>query len=271
MATYAIGDVQGCYDELLRLLDHIRFDDSSDQLWFLGDLVNRGPSNLDTLMFVNQLADSAKIVLGNHDLHLLAIVFGGHQSTKSDTFDDVLSSADCDRLCHWLRALPLLVENETHVMTHAGIPHTWNLDDARRYAQIVEEAIRGEEYVHFFRDMYGNLPSVLTPNLKGMDRLRVLTNYFTRMRFIAPDGNLEFQHKLTLDTAPKGFKAWFEYPTKINKHIVFGHWAALNGVTNNATILATDTGCVWGRGLSAIRLEDNCRFMWRDNTLITRK
>lgn len=271
MATYAIGDVQGCYDDLRRLLDHIHFEASSDQLWFLGDLVNRGPNNLDTLKFVYQLEDRAKIVLGNHDLHLLAIVFGGHRSMESDTFDDVLSSADCDHLCHWLRSLPLLIENETHVMTHAGIPHTWILDDARRYAQIVEGAIRGDEYVHFFRNMYGNLPSVLTSDQNGMDQLRVLTNYFTRMRFVAADGTLEFQHKLTLDTAPKGFKAWFEYPTKITKRILFGHWAALDGVTNNENIVATDTGCVWGRGLSAVRLEDNCRFMWRDDTLITNK
>ena len=271
MATYTIGDIQGCFDDLCRLLEYLQYDDTSDELWFVGDLINRGPNNLDTLLFVQGLGDNAKVVLGNHDLHLLAIVFGGHRSMDSDTFSDVLGSSHREELCHWLRSLPLLVESENHVMTHAGIPHTWNIEDARRYARTVEDTINGNEYKYFFEHMYGNHPPNLTPGLLEMDRLRVLTNYFTRMRFVSPDGTLEFKHKLTLDTAPEGYRAWFQYPTKVPKTIVFGHWAALNGVTNDERMLATDTGCVWGRGLTAIRLEDHCRSMWRDNTIITAK
>ena len=271
MTTYAIGDIQGCYDDLVQLLNHSDYDEASDELWIVGDLINRGPKNLETLRFVRQLGDKAKVVLGNHDLHFLAIVFGGHNLMASDTFADVLDSPDCEELSHWMRRLPLLVESVSHVMTHAGIPHIWDLETTREYARTVQKAIASDCYDYFFKNMYGNFPQELSADLDAMDRLRILTNYFTRMRFIAQDGILDFKHKLTLDTAPVGFKAWFEYPSQVSKTIVFGHWAALNGITNREQALATDTGCVWGRGLTAIRLEDRYRFTWRANNLYVQK
>ncbi|MYD44173.1 MAG: symmetrical bis(5'-nucleosyl)-tetraphosphatase [Gammaproteobacteria bacterium] len=262
--TYAIGDVQGCYEPLRELLAGIPYDASVDRLWFVGDLVNRGPQNLETLSFVKALGPRATTVLGNHDLHMLAIVFGGKSLQHGDTFQDVLESARCEELAHWLRSLPLLSQHEAWVMVHAGIPHIWTVPQAFAYAQEVEDVIAGPRYVDYFERMYGKYPAVWDDSLEGMDRWRIITNYLTRMRFIAADGQLEFAHKTTLDTAPPGFKGWFEYTLPRAETIVFGHWAALEGEVPNAGYVATDTGCVWGRGLTAARLEDGCRFQWLD-------
>lgn len=260
MATYAIGDIQGCYDELRRLLDQIGFDRSVDHLWFVGDLINRGPQNLETLRFVRSLGHNAVTVLGNHDLHFLAVVFGGHSPTASDTFDDVIDAGDCEELCHWLRSLPLLHENRTYVMTHAGIPHVWDLPTARSCASEIESTLRGPSYVSFFEQMYGNHPNVWTEALEGMDRTRLITNYFTRMRLIREDGALEFSHKGQLEDAPREYNAWFHYTTQIPKRQIFGHWASLEGETGVDGIDAIDTGAVWGRSLTALRLDDHVRF-----------
>ena len=260
MAVYAIGDIQGCYRELRALLDLVSFDPAIDTLWFTGDLVNRGPQNVETLRFVRTLGESAITVQGNHDLHLLAIVFGGHKLQASDTFHDVLSAPDCEELCHWLRQLPLMHVDREHVLVHAGIPHIWSSREAQRYAREVEETIRGPDYCDFFQQMYGNHPTVWRDDLKGWGRLRIITNYFTRMRFIDSDGKLDFSTKTTIVDAPQGYKEWFNYDSLLMQPIVFGHWAAIDGFTGVENALAIDTGCVWGRELTAIRIDDHTRF-----------
>lgn len=265
--TYAIGDIQGCYDPLRELIDALPYDANNDRLWFVGDLVNRGPKNLETLEYVRSLGSKATVVLGNHDLHLLAIVFGGKNPQKNDTFQDVLESPKCDELCHWLRHQPLIHCEADKVMVHAGIPHIWTVEKALEYAQEVEHTLRGAYYASYFEQMYGRFPDQWHPDLSGMDRLRIITNYLTRMRFIATDGHLEFAHKEGLATCPEGFKGWFEYPRPDSQNIVFGHWAALEGKTSDPQAIATDTGCVWGRELTAVRLEDNKLFQWSNVTV----
>lgn len=265
--TYAIGDIQGCYDPLMDLVDALPFDPAVDKLWFVGDLVNRGPHNLKTLEYVRDLGSKAVVVLGNHDLHLLAIVFGGKKPQRSDTFHDVLESPKCEDLSHWLRNQPLIHQSDDWVMVHAGLPHIWTVEQSFDYAYEVENTIRGENYVSYFEQMYGKYPDKWEASLNGMDRLRIITNYLTRMRFIAADGQLEFAHKEGLKTTPTGFKGWFEFPRPDKQNIVFGHWAALEGETNNPHAVATDTGCVWGRELTAFRLEDGVCYQWSQGTV----
>ena len=271
MSIYALGDIQGCYGELLDLLELIDFDKESDELWFTGDLVNRGPHNVETLRFVRELGDRAKTVLGNHDLHLLAIHFGGHSPGRGDTFADVLDAHDCDDLCHWLRSLPLLYHAENTVLVHAGIPHIWSLEESQALAHEVETAMRGADYGSFFREMYGNRPARWAEELAGIDRLRIITNYLTRMRFIAADGAMDFTAKTTIQDAPSGFKEWFNHRSQVRQPIVFGHWAAIDGITNVKNAIGTDTGCVWGRQLTAVRIGDHKRFSVpaRDSSAVT--
>ena len=262
MATYVVGDIQGCFRSLKRLLHRIGFDRSRDALWCVGDLVNRGPGNLATLRFVRDLGERATCVLGNHDLHLLAIVFGGHKHRPSDTMEDVLNAPDCMELAHWLRGLPLLVRDGDVVMVHAGIPHVWDLDTAQARAGEVEEAIRGKDYAGFFERMYGDIPDVWDDGLAGMERLRAITNYLTRMRFVDPAGRMDFDFKGVPTEVPPGgdFAPWFRHPTKVRGRLVFGHWAALDGDTAGSDLIGLDTGCVWGRTLTAYRLEGGERF-----------
>ena len=269
MATYAVGDVQGCYAQLCQLLDKVAFS-SADTLWLAGDLVNRGPNSLDVLRLVRSLGERVVCVLGNHDLHLLAIYFGGHKSHRGDTFDDVLGAPDMPEIGQWYLQQPLIVVEPKlgYVMTHAGIPHIWNLAQAQALAQEVHETLRYGDYVGYFRDLYGNEPNCWRDDLQGMDRLRLITNYFTRMRLIRADGRLEFKHKGRPENLPEGYKPWFDsdglgiekpdFDSKLtNKpvRILFGHWAALEGLTNNPTVEALDTGCVWGRALTALCLD----------------
>lgn len=259
MATYAIGDIQGCYDELMELLDLIHFSDS-DQLWFAGDLVNRGRQSIEVLRFVAGLKDRAQCVLGNHDLHLLALHFGTTRDKRNSTLQQVLLAPDRDELMEWLRHRPLLIENDAlgYVMTHAGIPHIWSLGKARKRAIEVETVLQSDDAREFFNHMYGNKPDIWNNNLDGWARLRVITNYFTRMRFIAPNGQLEFHGNGEPDTAPKGFLPWYNVrrPSSFPRHQIFGHWAALMGHTGKPEFIALDTGCVWGYNLRAMRLED---------------
>ena len=243
------------------------FDRKHDRLWFVGDLVNRGPQNLATLRFVKHLGEQAVVVLGNHDLHLLAIVFGGKAVLKGDTFQDVLDDPSCEELCHWLRKLPFIHIQDQWALVHAGIPHIWSIAQAVTYAKEVEHVVGGTTYRPYFEQMYGRYPDIWEPNLEGMDRLRIITNYLTRMRFIDEHGRLEFAHKTTLDTAPAGFKGWFEWHPPYEHTIVFGHWAALEGVVDRPNVVPTDTGCVWGRALTAVRLEDHETFQWVDGAL----
>ena len=247
------------------------FEHSADELWFVGDLINRGPKNLETLNFVRDLGSKAQIVLGNHDLHLLAIVFGGHKVLSGDTFEDVIAADESDELAEWLRSLPLLVERDGWVMVHAGIPHVWNLEQARRYASEVEDVMQRGDFKSFFKQMYGNDPSKWDESLAGMDRWRLIINYFTRLRLIAPDGTIDFSHKGKIEDAPRGVQPWFTLQPRLTEKVVFGHWAAIDGLTGSRQFVGTDTGCVWGRGLTAVRLEDQHRFTWIDGKLIKTK
>jgi len=258
MATYAIGDIQGCYRSLKQLLNKVRFN-SQDQLWLCGDLVNRGPQSLDVLRFISDLGTRAQVVLGNHDLHLLAIHYGATDRNPGKTLEPVLAAADRNELMNWLQFQPLLVDSEElcAVMTHAGIPHIWSLAKAKACAQEVETALRSAHAKDFFAAMYGNVPATWSDTLAGTDRLRTITNYFTRMRFIAADGRLDFDANGDPKSAPQGYVPWFEHrrPDPIPRRIVSGHWAAL-GLYEDQQVSALDTGCVWGNQLTAKRLED---------------
>jgi len=263
---YAIGDVQGCYDALQRLLDEIDFNEHSDRLWFVGDLVNRGPQSLEVLRFVKQLPRPARITLGNHDLHLLNLIFINRKSsTEEDTLQAILAADDCDELGHWLRQQSLLYHDAdlNAVMSHAGIAPMWNLSQAKALALELESALAGDTYLDFLSHMYGNTPDRWSPELAGMARLRVICNYFTRMRFCRIDGSLALDYKKGLAHAPADLYPWYALPNRkdINADIIFGHWAALDGACPNPTIHAIDTGCVWGRTLTALCLQSKQRIM----------
>lgn len=271
MAVYAIGDVQGCLKTLQALLKKINFKPEDDQLWFCGDLVNRGPDSLATLRFVKSLQDTSKkgktsavVTLGNHDLHLLAVAFGATNERKSDTLTPILRAPDRDDLLDWLIQQPLFHQDKKlgFCMTHAGIPPQWSIAETRNYSREVEEKLTSPKARKFFQHMYGNTPDKWDENLKSWERLRLITNYLTRMRFCTPKGKLDFNSKGLLEDCPKGYIPWFESP-KRNKdklHILFGHWAALQGKCSNPNIYALDTGCVWGKQLSAFRLDDKTWF-----------
>lgn len=263
MTVYAIGDVQGCYDSLMRLLEHIQFDEARDELWFVGDLVNRGPNSLGVLRFVRGLGERAVTVLGNHDLHLLA-VHHGERARRKDTFGEVLGAPDCDELMAWLAARPVMHVDDAlgFVMVHAGIPAFWSLDSACLRARELESVLRGGERHAFYRTMYGNRPSVWRDGLRGADRLRFITNAFTRMRVLDDHDALDLEYKDGAANVPAGLRPWFvDYRGKALTHqIVFGHWAALDGHCDVAGIHALDTGCVWGGKLSALRLVGQERF-----------
>lgn len=258
-STYLVGDIQGCFESLQALLAEVGFGDA-DRLWCVGDLVNRGPDSLAVLRFARDLGDRFACVLGNHDLHFLAMVYGGHPHRATDTMESLLAAPDCLELAEWLRRLPLLIEARDRVVVHAGIPHLWTIGMARECAREVEGVIRGPGHEEFFRAMYGNEPALWRNDLEGMDRYRATVNYFTRMRLVDGEGRLEFGHKGTLDDLPPGYAPWFSYPTRIAGTVYFGHWAALDGATGQARIIGLDTGCVWGRTMSAVRLEDGAMF-----------
>ncbi len=258
MAVYAIGDIQGCYDPLRRLLDKLKYDPGQDKVWFTGDLVNRGPKSLKVLRFVRSLGDGAVAVLGNHDLHLLAVSEFPDRLRSKDTLDNILGAADRDELLDWLRHLPLLHHDKElgFTMVHAGLSPQWDLKTARKAAGELEEILQGPQSRKFLKGMYGNTPAEWSPDLSKMDRLRYITNCFTRMRFCDRKGRLE----LTFKGRPKGknwkYVPWFRVPRRANRklRIVFGHWSTLGPVTDKR-IYPLDTGCVWGGCLSAVRLD----------------
>jgi bis(5'-nucleosyl)-tetraphosphatase (symmetrical) len=265
MSVYAIGDVQGCYDSLRRLLDLIRFDAAADHLWFVGDLVNRGPASLETLRFVSGLGDRAVSVLGNHDLHLLAVAAGQRAPKTGDTLADVLAAPDRDALLDWLRRRPLLHVDEAlgFAIVHAGIPHIWNFDAALARAREIERFLAGDSYAELLSAMYGNNPACWSDELSGMQRMRSIINYFTRMRLIDAVGGLELKYDGPLvGKLPKGYRAWFDFYRNEGPHLplIFGHWAAINGQCGVDGMYAMDTGCVWGNRLTALRLSDRERF-----------
>ncbi len=259
MSTYAIGDIQGCYDELQQLLEKIHFDPAHDRLWFTGDLVNRGPKSLETLRFVKGLGDRAITVLGNHDLHLLAVWQNMHKHfSTNDSLAPILKAADHEELLEWLRQRPLMhYEAELgYAMLHAGLPPQWDRDEALARAAEVEEVLRGDRFHEFLHHMYGNKPHHWSDSLKGWERLRFIVNCFTRMRFVREDGKLEFKHKGEVDDRPEGYRPWFELEQRASRGqpLVVGHWSAL-GLCQQNNVNAIDTGCLWGGSLTALRLE----------------
>jgi bis(5'-nucleosyl)-tetraphosphatase (symmetrical) len=262
--NYAIGDVQGCFEVLQRLLEYIEFDASKDHLWFAGDLVNRGPQSLETLRFVKNLGARQHLVLGNHDLHLLAVAQGAHPGWKEDTFSDILTAPDREELITWLSQQPLLYHDEAlgFTMVHAGLASAWDLPTAKKAAKEVECILQSHAASEFVRHMYGNQPEQWDERLQGWDRWRCITNYFTRLRFCHPDGRLALENKGMLDAPFPDLLPWFEVKPRANADlkIIFGHWAALGGITTTPNTYALDTGCVWGYKLTAMRLEDEKRF-----------
>jgi bis(5'-nucleosyl)-tetraphosphatase (symmetrical) len=265
MSTYAIGDIQGCYESLQCLLEKISFNPQQDRLWLVGDLINRGPDSLATLRFLYSLRDSIEFVLGNHDLHFLAVAQGLRKQSQSDTVTTLLNAPDKQQLVNWLRQGKLL-HTDTQLgftMVHAGIPPQWTLQQAAAHAREVESALQSRYSQELLSQMYGNSPNRWKNKLIGMERLRLITNYFTRMRFCTLEGDLELETKDNVFAAPVGYAPWFthaERKTRDNQ-IVFGHWAALEGraLSNNVptpNVYALDTGCVWGGALTAMRLDD---------------
>ena len=257
MAIYAIGDVQGCFAELQALLAKLAFDPSRDRLWFTGDLVNRGPQSLATLRFIRALGDAAITVLGNHDLHLLAVAHGISHTKHRDTFGDVLDAPDREELLDWLRRQPLFHHEDGFYLIHAGLPPQWSLEAAASYAREVEKVLQGEDFREFLGRMYGNQPDAWSASLSGWDRLRFITNCLTRLRYCTRDGHTEFKQKGAPGTQPRELLPWFEVPHRksAEARIVFGHWSTLGfHAANNAFCL--DTGCLWGGELTALRLED---------------
>ena len=257
MAIYAIGDVQGCFNELLRLLDLISFDKQNDSLWFAGDLVNRGPHSLETLRFIKALGDSAVAVLGNHDMHLLAAYCNPKIAHKKDALSAVLDAHDCDELIHWLRHRPLFYHNDDFCMIHAGLPPQWDFKKTQKMAALVEATLQGADYANFLKQMYGNKPNIWSSNLKGAAKLRFIINCFTRMRYCDNEGRLDFANSGPIGSQPKGLIPWFDVPGRrsANMRIVCGHWSTL-GYYEGSNCYAIDTGCLWGGQLTAIRLDE---------------
>lgn len=257
MATYAIGDIQGCHDELARLLDACRFDPAQDKVWLVGDLVNRGPDSVGVLRLVKSLGDAAVTVLGNHDLAMLAQAEGFGHSHKGDTVQSVFDAPDREDLLAWLRAQKLVHAEGAHLLVHAGLLPQWTVAQAVMLADEVHAWLRGPHYREFLRHMFGNQPDRWDDTLTGFDRLRVITNACTRMRLCTPDGALEFKFKGELRNLPPGHLPWFDLPQRASADttIVCGHWSAL-GLLVRPDLIALDTGCLWGGPLTAMRLED---------------
>jgi len=257
MATYAIGDIQGCYDELRKLLDRLAFDSAKDRLWFVGDLVNRGPRSVDVLRFIKSLGKRALVVLGNHDLHLLALGAGNPRHASKSNLHEVLEAPDRDELLEWLRHCPLMHydEKKRFALVHAGLAPQWDLEQALSYARELEETLQGPDYRQFLHDMYGNEPSKWSDSHVGIDRLRFITNCLTRLRYCDAEGNLDLKEKGIPGTQPPQLMPWFAHPDRRTKdvRIICGHWSALGYVAKH-NVWALDTGCLWGSSLTAIRV-----------------
>jgi len=260
MATYAIGDLQGCFDPLKRLLDYIGFSPDNDRLWFVGDLVNRGPQSLEILRFVKGLGPAAVTVLGNHDLHLVMQAAGFGKASKEDTLAPILAAPDRDELLDWLRGLPLFHVAGEWGMVHAGLLPSWDVAKAQALSDEVSTALTAPNYVDFLANMWGSEPDAWRDDLAGWDRLRVVVNAMTRMRFVTPEGRMEFRApgaKGPPERGPAGCVPWFDAPNRksADHAILCGHWSAL-GFRQTDKLLALDTGCLWGGSLTAVRLED---------------
>ena len=261
-----IGDLQGCLPCLERLLAKVERDAPGAPLWFVGDVVNRGPASLETLRFVRDLGDRAVTVLGNHDLHLLAVAWGIRRAHRSDTLDEILAAPDREELLDWLRTRPLAHFEHGHLMVHAGVLPAWDAKRTCELAHEVQQALGGPDPLAFLTTMYGNEPAAWDESLRGADRLRVVVNALSRLRFCTADGVMEFATKDAADAAPPGHMPWFRTPGRrtADVTVVFGHWSQL-GLMQLPGLLATDTGCVWGRALSAVQLaaDPDARRVWQ--------
>ncbi|MES4611493.1 MAG: bis(5'-nucleosyl)-tetraphosphatase (symmetrical) ApaH [Ewingella sp.] len=270
MSTYLIGDVHGCIDELKALLAQVNFNPEQDRLWLTGDLVARGPNSLEVLRYVSALGESVRMVLGNHDLHLLAIYAGISFNKPKDRLNPLLEAEDADELINWLRRQPVLqVDEELKlVMAHAGITPQWDLETAQMCAREVEAVLSSDTYPLFLDAMYGDMPNNWSPELSGLARLRFSTNALTRMRYCFPNGQLDMMCKDTPENAPRPLKPWFDIESPIRQagySIAFGHWASLEGKGAPEGVYALDTGCCWGGVLTMIRWEDKQYFTQRSN------
>ncbi len=271
MTTYVIGDLQGCYDQLIELLEQINYQKDHDHLWFVGDIVNRGPKSLECLRFVKQLHDEGKaeMVLGNHDFHLLAAYSGLEKFvSKSDTLAPILEADDVHQLIDWLRRQPLMVTHPVYhaVMVHAGIPPQWSIEEAKRYAKEVERQLAQPDWQHYLiNHLFGSKPDSWNNALTGHDRLRYIVNAFARMRYCSAEGQLDFKMKSSptkeANSSESPFQPWFVFNNRRNKdyEIFFGHWSTL-GAIDAYQVHATDTGCLWGGQLTAYSIEEKRRY-----------
>jgi len=263
MAVYAVGDIQGCYAALCRVLAQVSFDAQRDQLWLVGDLVNRGPQSLEVLRFVRSLGESARLVLGNHEVHLLAVAAGVRRSSAGDTLGPILDAPDRQELLGWLVRQPLLLEDPTlgYVMVHAGIPPHWDLAKARERAREAERWLRQGDLAKL-AGAVAQEPTHWSADLEPALRARMILAYFTRMRVCTADGRLDLAFKGQAEEAPAGFLPWFAHPERKTRdtRVIFGHWAALLGRAQAPNVFALDTGCSWGHSLTLMRLEDGQRF-----------
>lgn len=257
MSTYAIGDLQGCFEALEKLLDAIAFDPAQDHIWLVGDLVNRGADSLAVLRWARAMGNRVTAVLGNHDLHLLAVAEGFVKPHRSDTLGGILTAPDRDELLSWLRHLPLAHAGEGYLMVHAGLLPQWTTTQALALAAEVQARLCAPNYRGLLAHLYGNQPDRWDEELAGINRLRLITNALTRLRFCTPDGVMEFKTKSSPEQPPAGYLPWFQVPGRASagSPIVFGHWSAL-GLRVESDCMALDTGCLWGGRLTALRLED---------------
>jgi bis(5'-nucleosyl)-tetraphosphatase (symmetrical) len=268
MAIYAIGDVQGCYAELCKVLERLALKRGKDEIWFVGDLVNRGPQSLETLRLIRDLGDMAVVTLGNHDLHLLALALAGDVPVSSGDLDAILEAPDCDELIDWLRHRPLAHYRPdlNTLMVHAGVAPQWDPLQTVRCAREVEQVLRGDGAAKFLAAMYGSRPNLWDPGLRGLERLRFITNCLTRIRYVRADGRLDFKQKGKPDDAPADLMPWFEAPERATSAVrmVFGHWSTL-GLLQRPGLLGLDTGCVWGGTLTAARLTGPIRMVFEQS------
>jgi bis(5'-nucleosyl)-tetraphosphatase (symmetrical) len=261
LTTYAIGDIQGCYQPLQQLLKKIEFNPSQDTLWLVGDLVNRGPQSLEVLRFLADLPQTI-CTLGNHDIHLLGVYFGVRNPHPKDTLEPILEAPDAEKLIHWLRQQKLFHWDKTlgFAMAHAGIYPSWSFEDAQKYSEEISQALQTNNLNQlklFLSQIFGDDPKQFSPDLTGWDRARCIINCFTRMRVCTPDSELIFDYKGTYQDRPVHTEAWFNQRIwDPREKLIFGHWAALMGQTQHPNLFGIDTGCIWGNQLTALKLPD---------------
>lgn len=257
MTTFVIGDTQGCHLNVLQLLERIENISPGARIWFIGDILNRGPQSLAGLRHIMAMGARANSVMGNHDLHLLAVAAGIRKAHRSDTLDEILQAPDRADLLDWVRHRPLAHFQDGHLLVHAGVLPQWTAQQVLAHAREVEAVLRGPHWIDFLHSMYGNTPARWDDGLQGADRLRCIINALTRIRFCSADGVMDFGHHVAPQTAPDGLMPWFEVPGRRTQDVtmVIGHWSTL-GLVLQPNLIALDTGCLWGGKLSAVCLED---------------